>query len=282
LSLKETAGGISQVGERQVERDREGEISQKRHDANQLQKVVAAVDQPDQHQTPEEACNDVERGKRHRLHRAAKQAAKVGLGEEAAVDHDLDDEQDRKNAGLQDHLAGTCQPRRALDAVVLAKQFALDLGLVEAAAQDEEFVAADGGFGAKVANRFRCGLLDGGKALLEGECVHPLVIGVKMFEIDDVRILFVGLDALDHLVLDVVHGLGVGRGAAFRAAFAAECGQPQFVGHAIDVEVEKDGGCRAIMVGGLAQQGPDARDRGRAGSGETHDVFSLLVTGVTA
>ena len=49
--------------------------------------------------------------------------------------------------------------------------------------------------------------------------------------------------------------------ADFRPALAAERGQPEFVGDAIDVQVEKNRGSRAIMMGGLTQQGPDARDR---------------------
>ena len=206
---------FAQMRQRQIERDRKGEIGQERQDANQLQKIVSAIDEPDQHQAPEKAGNDVERGESHRLHRAAQQAAEIGLGEKASVDHDFDDEQDRQNAGLQNDLAGTCQPRRALDAMVLAKLLALDLGFVEPATQDEKLVAADGGFGAKIADRLRRGLLDGRKALLETERVHPLVIGVELVEIDDIGILLVRLDALDDLVFDVVQRLRVGWSADF-------------------------------------------------------------------
>ena len=199
--------------------------------------------------------------KRHRLHRAAQQAAEIGLGEETSVDHDFDDEQDRENAGLQNDLARACQPRRPLDAVVLAKLLALDLGFVEAAAQHEKLVAADGGFRAKIADRLRRGLLDGGKALLEAECVQPLVIGVKLVEIDDIGILLVSLDALDDLVFDVVESLRVGGRPIFRPALVAECDQAKFVGNAVDVQVEKNRGGRTIVMGRLTQQGPDARDR---------------------
>jgi hypothetical protein len=45
--------------------------------------------------------------------------------------------------------------------------------------------------------------------------------------------------------------LCVGRWPIFRAALAAERGQSKFVRDAVDVQVEKDRGCRAIMVGGL-------------------------------
>ena len=85
----------------------------------------------------------------------------------------------------------------------------------------------------------------------KAERVQPLVIGVKLVEIDDVGILLVRLDALDDLVLDVVHRLGVGCRPIFRAALAAERGQPEFVGDAIDVQVEKNRGSRAIMMGRL-------------------------------
>ena len=134
---------------------------------------------------------------------------------------------------------------------MFAKLFALDLRFVEAAAQHEQLIAADGGFGAKIADSFRRSLLDGRKAFLEAERVHPLVIGVKLVEIDDVRILFVGLDALDDLVFDIVHRLRVRRRPIFRAALASERSQSEFVRDAVDVQVEKNRGCRAIMVGGL-------------------------------
>jgi hypothetical protein len=74
---------------------------------------------------------------------------------------------------------------------------------------------------------------------------------VKLFEIDDVCILFMRLDALDDLVLDIVHGLRIGRWPAFRTPFAAERNQAQLIGDAIDIEIEKNRGRRAIMVGGL-------------------------------
>jgi hypothetical protein len=61
----------------------------------------------------------------------------------------------------------------------------------------------------------------------------------------------VSLDALDDLVLDIVHRLCVGRWPIFRAPLAAEHGQSKFVSDAVDVQVEKDRGCRAIMMGGL-------------------------------
>jgi hypothetical protein len=62
-------------------------------------------------------------------------------------------------------------------------------------------------------------------------------------------------------VLDIVQRLRVGCRPIFRPALAAERGQPEFVGDAIDVQVKKNRGSRAIMMGGLTQQGPDARDR---------------------
>jgi hypothetical protein len=61
----------------------------------------------------------------------------------------------------------------------------------------------------------------------------------------------VSLDALDDLVLDIVHRLCVRRRPIFRATLAAEHGQSKFVRDTVDVQVEKDRGCRAIMVGGL-------------------------------
>jgi hypothetical protein len=128
---------------------------------------------------------------------------------------------------------------------------ALDFRFVEATSQHEKFVAADGGFGAKISNCFRRGLLDRRKTLFEAERIHPLVIRVKLVEVDDVRILFVSLDALDDLVFDIIHRLCVGRWPIFRASLTPERGQSKFVRDAVNVQIEKDGGCRAIVVGGL-------------------------------
>ena len=159
--------------------------------------------------------------------------------------------------------------------MTLAKPLALDLVFIEAAAQHEQFIAADGGLGAEIADRFRRGLLDGRKPLLEGERGEALVVGVQVIEIDGVGILLVRLDPLDDLVLDIVGGLRIAGGAVLRAALAAIGREPQLVGDAIDVEIEKDRGGRAVSVGGLAQQGPDARDGRGAGSGSAHDDVSL-------
>ena len=95
--------------------------------------------------------------------------AEIGLGEEAAVDHHFQDEQDGQHADLQDHLAEARQPRRPLDAVTLAKPLALDLVFVQASPQHEQLIAADGGLGAEIADRLGRRLLDGGKALLEAK-----------------------------------------------------------------------------------------------------------------
>jgi hypothetical protein len=76
-------------------------------------------------------------------------------------------------------------------------------------------------------------------------------------------------------VLDIVQGLRIAGGAVLRATLAALDGEPQLVGDAIDAEIEKNRGGRAIRMGGLAQQGPDARDGRGAGSGSAHDDVSL-------
>jgi hypothetical protein len=76
-------------------------------------------------------------------------------------------------------------------------------------------------------------------------------------------------------VLDIVHGLRVAGRAVLRAALAALDREPQFVGDAIHVQIEENRGGRAVSVGGLAQQGPDARDGRKAGSGSAHDDVSL-------
>ena len=118
------------------------------------------------------------------------------------------------------------------------------------APQHEKLVAADGGLGAKIADRLGRGLLDGGKALLETKRVQALVIGVELVEIDDIGILLVRLDALDDLVFDIVQGLGVGWWADFPPRARCRARQPQFVGDAIDVEVEKNRGGRTVTWAG--------------------------------
>jgi hypothetical protein len=96
-----------------------------------------------------------------------------------------------------------------------------------------------------------------------------------MIEIDAVGILLVRLDPLGDSVLDIVHGLRVARGPVLRAALAAKGREPQLVGDAVHAEIEENRGGRAVSVGGLAQQGPNARDGRKAGSGSAHDNVSL-------
>ena len=180
-----------------------------------------------------------------------------------------------EHADLQDDLAGARQPRRPLDAVALAKPLALDLVFIQAPPQHEQLITPDGGLGAEIADRLGCGLLDGGKALLEGKRGEAFVIGMQVIEIDAVGILLVRLDLLDDLVLDIVQGLRIAGGPVLRAALAALDREPQFVGDAIHVEIEENRGGRAVSVGGLAQQGPDARNGRKAGSGSAHDDVSL-------
>src|ERR1700733_12463016 len=98
---------------------------------------------------------------------------------------------------------------------------------------------------------------------------------MQVIEIDAVGILLVRLDPLDDSVLDIVQGLRIAGGAVLRAALAALDGEPQLVGDAIDVEIEKNRGGRAVRVGRLAQQGPNARNGRGAGSGSAHDDASL-------
>jgi hypothetical protein len=52
-------------------------------------------------------------------------------------------------------------------------------------------------------------------------------------------------------VFDIIHRLCVRRWPIFRASLTPERGQSKFVRDAVDVQIEKDGGCRAIVVGGL-------------------------------
>src|SRR5436189_3725099 len=104
-------------------------------------------------------------------------------------------------------------PGRALDPVTAAKALALDFGFIQAAAKCKQFVAADGGLGAEIPDRLRGRLLNDRKALLEAQRSDAIVVGVQVVEIDRMRILLVGLDALDNLVLDIVEGLRVARGA---------------------------------------------------------------------
>jgi hypothetical protein len=85
----------------------------------------------------------------------------------------------------------------------------------------------------------------------------------------------VRLDPLHDLVLDIVGALRVAGGPVLRPALAPRRLEPQLVGDAIHVEIEKHGRGRAVSVGGLAQQGPDARDGRGAVSGSAHDDVSL-------
>jgi hypothetical protein len=50
---------LAKVGEGQVECCRKREVGQERQQADQLQKIVAAIDQPDQHHSPEKAGEDI-------------------------------------------------------------------------------------------------------------------------------------------------------------------------------------------------------------------------------
>ena len=210
----------------QIERRCKREIGQERQQADQLQEIIPAIDQPDQDHPPEKAGDDVQRGERHRLRGAAEQAADIGLGQKAAVDHDLDDEQDSQHADLQDDLAEAGQPRRTFDAVTRAKTLALDLRFIEAATQHEQFIAADRGFGPEIAHCFRRGLLNGREALFETEGGQAFVVGVNVVEIDAVRILLVRLDSLDDLMFDIIQGLRIAGRPVLRAAFAAALGEP--------------------------------------------------------
>ncbi len=269
--------------QREIERHRKGDVGEKRQKADKLQHIVPAVDQPDQHQAPEEAGDDVQRGEGDGLRRTAEQAADIGLGEKAAVDHHLDDEQDGEDADLEDHLTGAAQARRPFDAVALAKAFALELGFVEAAAQREQLVAAHGGLGPEIAHRLGGGLLDDGKPLFEAQRRHALVIGVQVIEVKGVRILLVGFDALDDLMLDIVQRLRLGCRPVLRAALLSLGGELHVVGDAIHIQVEKDRGCRAIRMRGLIQQPPNPRNGGLSGSGRSrHGLAVPLEPGFAA
>jgi hypothetical protein len=85
----------------------------------------------------------------------------------------------------------------------------------------------------------------------------------------------VRLQPFDDLMLDIVHGPRVGGRPILCAAFASSRRKPKLLRYAIHTQVEKNRGCRAIMVGGLIQQCPDPRNGGGAGSGGAHDDFSL-------
>jgi hypothetical protein len=61
----------------------------------------------------------------------------------------------------------------------------------------------------------------------------------------------VSLDALDDLVFDIVHRLRVGRRTIFCPTLSSKRGQSEFVRDAIGVQVEKNRGGWAIMMGGL-------------------------------
>jgi hypothetical protein len=143
------------------------------------------------------------------LRRAAEQAADIGLGEKTSVDHHLDDEQDREHADLQDDLAGARQASRTLDAVTRAEALAFDFRFIETAAQYEQLIAPHGGLGAKIADRFGRGLLNGCKALFEAERSQAFVIGVEVVDIDAVRILLVRFNSFDNLMFDIIQGLCV-------------------------------------------------------------------------
>jgi hypothetical protein len=172
-----------------------------------ISRRFAAVDQADEHQTPEKTGDDVQRGKGHGLRGATEQTAHIGLCEKAAVDHHLDNEQDGEDSDLEDDLSGTGQARGSHDTVMLAKTFAFELRLVETTPQREQLVAADGGLSTEIAHRFGCSLLDGGETLLEAQRRHAFIIGVQVIQVERVRVLLVRFDAFDDLMFDVVQCL---------------------------------------------------------------------------
>jgi hypothetical protein len=69
-----------------------------------------------------------------------------------------------------------------------------------------------------------------------------------------VRILFVALNPLDYLMLNVIECLGLYRRAFLRAALGSYFGKLQFIGNAIDIKVKEDVCSRTIIVPRLAQQ----------------------------
>ena len=108
-------------------------------------------------------------------------------------------------------------------------------------------------FSPKIAHRFRRGLLNGRKAFLETEGGQAFIVGVDVIEIDDVGILLVRLNSFDDLMFNIIQRLGVAGRPVLRATFGSKRAEPQFVCDAIHIQIEKDRGCRAIVMGGLVQ-----------------------------
>jgi hypothetical protein len=66
------------------------------------------------------------------------------------------------------------------------------------------------------------------------------------------RVLLMALDAFDDLVLIVVERLCILVRPVFQAPFRPFPFKLQFLGNAIGIEIEKDAGCRAIVMSRLA------------------------------
>ena len=189
-----------------------------------------------------------EESQESRLARRYRLAADIGFREESSVDGDFDDEKDGKNPDLENDFTEARKSCRPFDAMTGTKSFALHFGLVEAATQPEQLIAADGGLRSKIPNRLGSSLLNGREALFEAQGRNAIVVGVNVVEVNRVRCLLMRLDPFNNLMLNVVQGLGICGRAVLRTAFLASSDKPQFVGNAIDIQVKKDGSRRTILV----------------------------------
>jgi hypothetical protein len=85
----------------------------------------------------------------------------------------------------------------------------------------------------------------------------------------------VGFQPFDNLVFDIVHGPRVGARPLLCAALASARRKAELLGDAIHIQVQKNRSCRPIMMGGLVQQCPNARNGRWTGSGSAHNDLSL-------